>query len=168
MQYTPKDIKRFWQKVNKDGSIPAHCPELGQCWEWLAGLNTAGYGQFSQKSKKLSAHRVSYELNYDNIPDDLFVLHKCDNPKCVNPYHLFLGTPKDNTTDMFKKGRNAPIYLVALKGEEHGRSKMTRAQVVEIRKQYLDGVKQQVLAKMYGLHQSHISAIVNYKVWKGY
>ncbi len=87
----------------------------GECWFWMGSVNKKGYGQISTTRKfgPVLAHRLSWELHYGPIHEDLRVLHKCDNPKCVNPEHLFLGTPKRNTDDMMEKKRghwqpNAP------------------------------------------------------------
>lgn len=79
-------------------------PESG-CWIWTGHIRTNGYGAMSIKSKLQYAHRISWELHNGPIPEGLFVLHKCDNPPCVNPDHLFIGTQKDNLQDAFKKGR---------------------------------------------------------------
>lgn len=88
---------RFWSKVRKgDG-----------CWEWTAWINSNGYGEFTKDHKNLKASRVSWILTYGPIPDGLFVCHHCDNPPCVRPDHLFLGTPLDNMRDMIAKGRGA-------------------------------------------------------------
>lgn len=105
-KYTSKDIQRFWIKVNKNGSVPKHCPELGQCWEWMASKMPFGYGKFSHQSESVYAHRTVWEMINGSIPMNLNVLHKCDNPSCVNPEHLFLGTIGDNNRDRKAKGRH--------------------------------------------------------------
>jgi|688.fasta_scaffold575188_2 hypothetical protein len=81
--------------------------DVTDCWEWTAALNNIGYGMFRWASNKMrSAHRVSYELFNGPIPDGMAVCHKCDNPKCVNPKHLWVGTLKQNAQDMVAKGRS--------------------------------------------------------------
>lgn len=89
-------VENFWSKVEK---IPFH-----SCWEWIAAQKD-GYGRFGSSGY---AHRYSYELHKGKIPQGLFVCHHCDNPSCVNPDHLFLGTNEDNVRDMFQKNRNSP------------------------------------------------------------
>jgi len=88
-------MKRFFDKVEKTES----------CWLWIAGGRGKGYGSFKINGKSIDAHRVSYELHNGEIPKEMHVCHTCDNTKCVNPDHLFLGSPKDNWQDGFNKGR---------------------------------------------------------------
>lgn len=108
---TPKPIgDRFWDKVNKDGPVPQHVPHLGKCWVWTGAKAHKGYGAISGegfRSKRDLAHRVSWRLHHGDVPQGLWVLHKCDNPPCVRPDHLFLGTSQDNHADMMRKGRHA-------------------------------------------------------------
>ena len=95
-----KLLKRFWEKVNEKG------PD--DCWEWTAGKNTRGYGQFKiLPSKPALAHRVSYELHKGEIPKGLHVLHSCNNASCVNPNHLRVGTAKENYEDQLKDLRQS-------------------------------------------------------------
>lgn len=91
----PTPIERFWKYVKKTNT----------CWNWTGGFLQSGYGIFTINNKIVRAHRFSYELHKNKIPVNLNVCHSCDNPKCVNPSHLWLGTHKENMDDMMRKGR---------------------------------------------------------------
>ena len=138
---------RFWEKV--DVRSPS------QCWEWTASRRPDGYGQISetQTRKILAAHRVSYELNRGAIPEDHEVRHTCNNPGCVNPTHLVLGTHTDNMVDMAKANRS-------------GLSKLSFKQVAAIREMrerhnYSRSGITVWLANWFGISQGHVSAICN-------
>lgn len=98
-------VEDFWAKVNKHGPTPSHCPELGECWVWLRATDKRGYGRFVIDKVFYFAHRYSWTIEHGPIEQELCVLHKCDNPSCVRPSHLMLGTNKDNSQDMMMKGR---------------------------------------------------------------
>ena len=101
---------RFWAKVDHDGPTPDHVPELGPCWIWTASKDSRrwkGYGFFWDGKRQRSAHRFSWELAYGAVADGMFVLHRCDNPSCIRPEHLFLGTHQDNMHDRDLKHRTA-------------------------------------------------------------
>ena len=93
------DKARFWSKAN----------DTGYCWEWQGSKNNDGYGHFKIHGGHITASRIAYQLINGDIPDGLQVLHKCDNPSCVNPSHLFVGTVQDNMNDMIMKGRNRAL-----------------------------------------------------------
>ena len=145
---TPND---FWRHVNKtDG-----------CWLWTASTNGGRYGKFSLAGKTVSAHRFSWELANGPITTaELFVCHKCDNVKCVNPAHLFLGTAGDNVRDCHNKGRQRDQ-----RGEKHALTTIKERDVMEIRARH-GTVPQKTLAKEYGVCQMTISNIVNRRTWK--
>ena len=163
---TRTPAERFWEKVNKDGPTPAHDPALGPCWLWTASVNVAGYGQFGigggNKHKK--AHRVSYELANGPIPDELCVLHKCDNPPCVNPGHLYAGTQKDNGLDRAARGRTVAPHP---RGEAQWQAKLTEEKVREIRRRCATrSPENRIVAEEMGITIYTIGDILRRKTWK--
>lgn len=153
---------RFWSKVNK-------LTESG-CWEWTGSVNlppVLPYGRFTLNGV-VKAHRVSWILEYGKIPDGLCVCHKCDNPRCVRPDHLFLGTHKDNQQDCLNKGRHVVKY-----GRQPGTkfgvnapsARLTEPQVLEIRSKYAISKNRLELARKYNITPQAIGKIVNRKSW---
>lgn len=141
--YTPRQIARFWERVSRgDG-----------CWEWMGSL-VRGYGHVSINDGTVKAHRMAFELSKGPIPPGMRVLHACDNPRCVNPEHLSIGTPKMNTEDMVRKGRH------------RNGSVLNEALVREIRRMYADGVTCSVIAKTLGVGLSATHHVAARRVWK--
>lgn len=129
------------------------------CWEWTGALSNKGYGRFRIGKKLYLPHRVVYELTYGKIDKDKEICHKCDNPLCVNPTHLFMGTHSDNMKDCFKKGRLV-IPINNRKGEQVGNSKLKDADILKIRE--LDKTMyRKDIAKLYDVHGTQISRCLN-------
>lgn len=147
--------ERFWEKVS--------IGQDNECWIWKGAKIGRGYGYFRTGKKCTHAHRFAYEYTYGAIPNELKVLHKCDNPLCVNPNHLFLGTNKDNTQDMITKGRR---FQPPTKGENNGNAKLSQENIDTIRNLYFSGVRQKELVKLFGISRSQISKIINFETWK--
>lgn len=137
---------RFWAKVNKtDG-----------CWLWTGFLGQNGYGRISRGGrygKDDGAHRISWELHFGPIPDDMWVCHHCDNPACVRPDHLFLGRARDNVADKIRKGRSSM-------GHRNAGAKLTQEDVESIRHLAAAGVPQVTIAAKFGVSRSTVSAVV--------
>ncbi len=114
--------QNFWSKVNKEG--PVLYGKLGQCWNWSAGCDNKGYGAVRFNGRNEKAHRIAWLYSFGVVPNTLCVLHRCDNPPCVRPSHLFLGTRADNNADMTRKGRGRSGTKidpsVAARGTHHG------------------------------------------------
>lgn len=141
--------KEFSSRVNKSSS----------CWIWNGSVDAYGYGQFNLDGKQYKSHRLSYQLYNGEIGEGLCVLHRCDNPPCVNPKHLFLGTVQDNIRDKVSKGRHP-------RGNNHGNSKLNENQVRMIRRLYSDGTMNQYqLSGMFGVNQSVISRVIRRSLW---
>jgi len=137
---TIESLKLFWGNVN---------PCESGCWEWQGYKSADGYGQTRCSGRVCSAHRLMYQIALGPIPDNLLVMHKCDNRGCVNPSHLILGTIADNIKDAAQKNRMV--------------HKLTFEQVREIRRLNLEGFNQVELAKMYQINQGNISRIISRK-----
>ena len=136
-------------------------PGSNACWEWIGALHPlTGYGYCGYKGRVQRAHRVSWQIAFGVIPNGLWVLHKCDNRRCVNPKHLFLGNQQDNTDDMVAKGRVAKQF-----GETNGLAKLTSTKVFEIRAR-AGTVSNTQLANEYGCSRRAISFIVRRETWK--
>lgn len=150
-------IEKFWEKVLLDDD--------DKCWEWQASKNRKGYGNFyvsvgHSKDKHWLAHRMAWKLTNGKIPDGLHVCHHCDNPGCVNPSHLFVGTNRDNVLDSKKKGRR-----VERKGEEHPMAKLTEDEVKQIRELRKEGMTLMTLGEMFGVSYATIGYIASRRLW---
>ena len=152
---TPEQIARFWAHVDKSGN----------CWLWTASTKSDGYGAYHLAGVRGYAHRLAWELTHGPIPAGLYVCHHCDTPPCVNPAHLFLGTAKDNTADMLRKGRGpgrAPKVRVNRPPAKIGRpSKLTSEDIYVIRTCCALGhhTVKRLLAQEYGVSRHTIDRI---------
>jgi hypothetical protein len=145
-------IDRFWGRVAKGG------PD--ECWEWQRGTFGTGYGCYRHEGRNVYAHRLAWELTHGPIEDGLCVRHSCDNPLCVNPAHLLLGTDADNVRDKVERERQH-------RGEGSPMSKLTDSAVRCIRALYAERqADQKKLAELYGVDQAQISRIVSGKAWR--
>jgi HNH endonuclease len=149
---------RFWRSVDKNGPIVRE--ELGRCWLWNLSMDVYGYGKIAgsatlaEKRKLLKAHRVSWQIANGPIPEGFGVLHRCDNPPCCNPDHLFLGDNDANMKDAAQKQRLP-------RGKQHHNGHFTSEQVLEIRSVYIGGgVSQSELGKRFGVSRSAILGIL--------
>lgn len=144
---TSKERFMFYVKVQENG-----------CWNWLGSTNNDGYGSFQINKKRYRSHKASYLLFVGEFDQSLYCLHKCDNPSCVNPDHLFLGTQKDNMQDAKRKGRNN-------KGRGVIFAKLNGDKIREIRKLLKQSMSQTDIAKIYGVKPNTISQIKTGHTW---
>lgn len=128
------------------------------CWEWVKAINDQGYGISWYGGKTISAHRLSYILHKGSIPEKRFIIHSCDNKKCINPDHLSIGTPAENSSDMVSKKRQAF-------GERVGTAKLTEEQVKEIR---ISNLSSRKLSKLYNISKTNILDIKRNYIWRLY
>lgn len=135
-----------------------HTDIADRCWNWTAAKNERGYGKYGADRAWVLAHRKAYELLCGPIPSGFEVCHSCDNPSCINPFHLFLGTHQENMEDMAAKGRHGKAI-----GEQQGSSKLTTANVIMIRTSPLPSTK---LAVILGVSATRIQQIRKGKGWK--
>lgn len=130
------------------------------CWLWTKTKDTCGYGLTSIGKKHMGAHRMAYMLAYGDIPHGMLIMHSCDNPACVNPKHLSLGTKKLNSDDKINKNRG-----VWLKCEKHPMAKLNPAQVQEIKEHAIQGKTFTEIGRIYGVYRTTIARIVNGISW---
>jgi hypothetical protein len=144
------EIERFWAKVERG--------EGNACWVWVGYLHDGWHGQVRVGGKARYAHRVSWEMANGPIPEGMVVRHRCDNPACVNPRHLELGTHADNVADRVARGRSA-------KGEANGRAKLSGEKVEAIRARIESGDAQTQIATDFGVSRRAVYKIKTGKTW---
>lgn len=169
MKLNPIELEKAKVAFFRYTNVPPMEYQPAGCLEWNGYISKYGYGILSigshgdkkyhyKKSSPILAHRFSYFINRGHISDNLCVLHHCDNRKCVNPLHLFLGTKRQNSSDMVMKDRQA-------KGERNGCSKLNKESVLEIRKLGADGVSSREIAKRFGVSKSEVCYIIKRTWW---
>lgn len=174
-------LARFWAKVDKSAGPDG-------CWPWTGGRLPFGYGIFQMGTGPKKAHRVSWAMAHGSVPEDLLVLHRCDNPPCVNPDHLFLGTHADNASDKMKKGRHTPCpgdrngmrkhpenaargdrhgrYLhpeMTARGEQHGQAKLTEKEVRQI---LASTGRDSDIAERFNVSRTTVARIRSRRLWR--
>lgn len=152
-QMSKPSIDRLYKRLSNTSDKDA-------CWIWTGARRNGGYGNIRVNGKRLPASRLSWILHNGEIPDGYQVCHKCDNPPCCNPLHLFLGTPRDNVHDMISKGRQATGKAVA------SHSRLTEDQVREIRRHIASGKGLRHIGRMYGISCSSVIKIRDGITWK--
>lgn len=139
---------KFWKKAKVSD----------ECWPWQEGLSDpGGYGKTTQNDKTEYAHRIAWELFHnEKIPEGMCVLHTCDNPPCINPFHLYLGTKAENNTDRAKKGRNGN-----LEGEDHPNAKFSDDTIRKMRELYLTGnYTHSMIGEIFGTSTAYVTKVI--------
>ena len=156
-QLTQKQIERFWSHVERPGP--------NDCWDWQGSTNgKKNYGKVGWGGHFYLAHRVAYTIQNDD-PGELLVCHTCDNPRCCNPQHLFVGTQSDNLNDMVVKGRRNPPHISRMaRGNGHYNVKLTESQVRQIRQRR--GSSTYALGKEFGVAPATIHDVILHRTWK--
>ena len=170
---TPIEQARFWSAIDQRGP--------NDCWPWKRGPHVkqkSRYGRINLQGREWRAHRLAFLLAYNTLPFDALICHRCDNPPCCNPAHLFIGTTKDNTRDALKKGRMRRLFAagqghwsflhpdLTMRGERNGHAKLTASQVSTIRLLMKHGAQGKELAVRYGVSRRTISNIVQRDSWR--
>jgi len=182
---------RYWAKVNKNGPTQPHMKT--PCWMWAAKKDSKGYGSLRVGNTSFKSHRIAWTIaNSKTQPENFYVCHRCDNPTCVNPTHLFLGTAADNMMDMMAKGRKvvargdkngSRLHPERLpRGDRHGSSthpesrprgeaikssKLTACQVVQIRSLYITGgLTMRALGERFSVSKALIHLVIHRKIWQ--
>ena len=161
---TEKQVARFMIRVDKSAGDDS-------CWPWRGQMSRSGYGKFAARwdgdRHFMRAHRVMWALEFGDIPDGMFVCHRCDNRSCVNPRHLFLGSPADNSSDMAAKGRVSRVGPAnPARGEQCHKAKLTVSDVSRMRDLAAAGRTHESLAQEFGLTQGAASAAITGRTWK--
>lgn len=155
--------ERLWSGIDKRGP--------NDCWPWMRSKTPKGYGVISRRRfgggiTQTGAHRAAYELTHGPVPDGVYICHRCDNPICCNPAHLFAGTPRDNVIDCVSKGRRAKERGSYNGGEANSHAKLSAADIAAIAARVAAGERQTVIAKEYGVDPGTIWRALHGHTWK--
>jgi len=151
-----KKAQFTWEKVRRG--------DESECWPWLGSLNSWGYGDCALGDKAVNASRAAYAAAHGDIPAGLVICHRCDNPACCNPAHLFAATQAENLADCRRKGRSRGQFRAGDRHPKHT-AKLTPELVVEARRLYAAGTSQSEIGRRWGIHSSTISRAVRGENW---